>query len=145
MMAGLLSWRRDRSASLFERIQGNDVGFSRHARNHDLLVSIKNNLNQVLNTHPGNSQSAPALGVVDMNDATASTSDFRLAVEHAISRCIEDYEPRIAHVQVHAGLTDNTDPLTLTFNILAHVNFDDVNDVIEFNIYLDNHQRYHLS
>ncbi|MBW7982475.1 type VI secretion system baseplate subunit TssE [Enterobacillus tribolii] len=144
-MAGLLSWRRDRSASLFERIQERETGFSGYSRSGDLLASIKQNLNQVLNSHPGGSQSAPQLGVIDLNDATASSSDFRQAIEDAIRNCIIHYEPRISRVDVSAGRSDEQDPLTLSFHILAHVDFDDIDDVVEFNIHLDNHQRYHLS
>ncbi|WP_058910624.1 type VI secretion system baseplate subunit TssE [Entomohabitans teleogrylli] len=144
-MAGLLSWRRDRAASLFERIQEREAGASRYSRAADLLASIKCNLNQVLNSHPGGSQSAPQLGVIDLNDATASAADFRKSIEDAIRNCIICYEPRISRVAVSAGVSDYQDPLTLSFHILAHVDFDDMDNVVEFNIHLDNHQRYHLS
>ncbi|NDJ57417.1 type VI secretion system baseplate subunit TssE [Enterobacteriaceae bacterium 4M9] len=144
-MAGLLSWRRDRSASLFERIQAQDDGLNRYSRNAELLTSIKHNLNRVLNSHPGGSKSSPLLGVIDLNDATATATDFRKAIEEAIRECILNYEPRISRVAVSTGNSEGDDPLMLRFHILAQVSFDDIDDVIEFNIQLDNHQRYHLS
>lgn len=144
-MAGLLSWRRDRSASLFERIQEREPEGARSSPAGDLLASIKRNLNQVLNTHPGNSQSSPELGVIDLNDATASAADFHKAIEEAIRHCIIDCEPRISQVEVSACESDDWDPLTLSFHILAQVDFDDRDYAIEFNIHLDNHQRYYLS
>ncbi|KNC89667.1 type VI secretion system baseplate subunit TssE [Trabulsiella odontotermitis] len=144
-MAGLLSWRRDRSGSLFERIQKQETGIIRISSSGSLLASIKKNLNQVLNSHQGGSQSAPMLGVLDLNDATLSSSDFRQSIERIVRACIIDYEPRINWVEVSAGQVDEQDPLALNFHILAHVGFDDVNSMIEFNIHLDKQQRYHLS
>lgn len=144
-MAGLLSWKRDRSASLFERIQQRTPEGRRSSRHQELLASIKHNLNQVLNTHPGASQSAPELGVIDLNDATASTADFHKAIEKAIRHCIIAYEPRISEVEVCADESDEQDPLTLSFHIAAQVDFDNMDHAIEFNIHLDNQQRYYLS
>lgn len=144
-MAGVVRWRRDRSASLFDRIQASGGDSPRYSRTGDLLASIKHNLNRVLNSHPGGSQSAPLLGVVDLNDASASAADFHQAIERAIRDCIIDYEPRISRVTVATEPGDEQDPLMLSFRILAHVDFDDIDDVIEFNVHLDNHQRYHLS
>ncbi|AXF75023.1 type VI secretion system baseplate subunit TssE [Erwinia tracheiphila] len=144
-MAGILSWRRERSASLFDRIQGQRIGTSRRSRINDLLLSIKQNLNQTLNAHPGACQSAPELGVTDLNDATATASDFRKVIEGAVQQCIVRYEPRLSQVRVQAGQIDDSDPLTLNFHIVARIDFDDMDDVVEFNIQLDSQQHYHLS
>ncbi|VXC73428.1 Lysozyme [Enterobacterales bacterium 8AC] len=143
-MAALLNWERGSSASLFERIQGKGPGPSSHSRVQELLNSIKQHLNEVLNSRPGSSQSAIGLGVIDLNDATATTSDFRKSIELAIKDCIERYEPRITAVTVQS-LVNHGDPLLLNFHISAHVNFDNIGDVVEFNIQLDNNRRYCLN
>lgn len=143
-MAALLHWERGSSASLFERIQGKGGGPSSHSRVQELLLSIKQHLNEVLNSRPGACQSAVELGVIDLNDATATTSDFRKSIEEAIRVCIERYEPRISAVTVQS-LVDQGDPLLLSFHISAHVDFDNIGDVVEFNIHLDNNRRYSLS
>ncbi|MFC0228516.1 type VI secretion system baseplate subunit TssE [Serratia aquatilis] len=143
-MAALLNWERGSSASLFERIQGRGSGPSSASRVQELLRSIKQHLNEVLNSRPGACQSAGGLGVTDLNDATASTSDFRKSIEQAIKDCIERYEPRITSVAVQSLVNDG-DPLLLSFHISAHVNFDNIGDVIEFNILLDNNRRYCLN
>ncbi|TQI80051.1 type VI secretion system protein [Serratia fonticola] len=143
-MAALLHWERGSSASLFERIQGKGGGPSSHSRVQELLLSIKQHLNEVLNSRPGACQSAVELGVIDLNDATATTSDFRKSIEEAIQVCIERYEPRISAVTVQS-LVDQGDPLLLSFHISAHVDFDNIGDVVEFNIHLDNNRRYSLS
>jgi len=143
-MAALLNWERGSSASLFERIQRKGLRPSSHSRMQELLNSIKQHLNEVLNSRPGGSQSAVELGVIDLNDATAATSDFRKSIELAIKECIERYEPRITAVSVQY-LVDDGDPLLLSFHISAHINFDNIGDVVEFNIQLDNNRRYCLN
>jgi len=143
-MAALLNWERGSSASLFERIQRKGLRPSSHSRMQELLNSIKQHLNEVLNSRPGGSQSAVELGVIDLNDATVATSDFRKSIELAIKECIERYEPRITAVSVQY-LVDDGDPLLLSFHISAHINFDNIGDVVEFNIQLDNNRRYCLN
>ncbi|CNF22282.1 type VI secretion system baseplate subunit TssE [Yersinia nurmii] len=140
-MAALLSWERGSSSSLFERIQGEGSGLSRRARADDLLVSIKGHLNKVLNARPGGCQSSIELGVIDLNDATSTATDFRRSIEQAIKTCIESYEPRISSVSVHAETNDG-DPLLLNFRISAQVSFDNIGDLVEFNIQLDNNRHY---
>ncbi len=76
-MAALLNWDRGSSASLFDRIQGKGASSSSDGRLRELLNSIQKHLNEVLNSRPGACQSAVDLGVIDLNDATATSSDFR--------------------------------------------------------------------
>ena len=101
-------------------------------------------MNEVLNSRPGACQSTAGLGVIDLNDATATTSDFRKSIEQAIKECIERYEPRISEVAVQS-LVDQGDPLLLSFHISAQVDFDNIGDVVEFNIQLDSNRRYCLN
>lgn len=140
-MAALLNWDRGSPASLFDRIQGKGLRTSPQHRLQTLLNSIRQHLHDVLNSRPGGCQSAIGLGVVDLNDATASTADFRKSIELAIKDCIERYEPRISRVTVCSLLNDG-DPLLLSFHISACVDFDNIDDVIEFNIQLDSNRRY---
>jgi type VI secretion system protein len=140
-MAALLNWERDSSASLFDRIQGKSRRSSPSNRLQQLLDSIKQHLHEVLNSRPGGCESAVGLGVIDLNDATATTSDFRKSIELAIKECIERYEPRISGVIV-SSLINEGDPLLLSFHISACVDFDNMGDVIEFNIQLDSNRRY---
>lgn len=140
-MAALLNWDRGSPASLFDRIQRKGFGPSQNNRSQELLNSIKHHLNDVLNSRPGGCQSALGLGVVDLNDATTSTSDFRTIIEQAILKCIESYEPRLTDITVQS-LTDDSVPLLLSFHIQASVNFDNIDDAIEFNIQLDSNRRF---
>ncbi|MGB7803743.1 type VI secretion system baseplate subunit TssE [Buttiauxella sp.] len=136
--------KREASASLFERIENGSSGHSRSMQIENLQLSIKRNLRSILNSRPGSSQSTLQLGVIDLNDATASTADFRKTVEEAIKKCIEDYEPRIKQADVHAVSSDGYNPLDLNFHIVAHLDFNGRKDVVEFNMQLDNQHHYQL-
>lgn len=134
--------KRNASASLFERIDGASTNYSRSMQIESLQVSIKRNLRNILNTRPGSSQSTLQLGVVDLNDATASSADFRKTIENAIQHCIEDFEPRVTHAEVQAVSNDGYNPMDLNFHIVAHIDFNGLRDVVEFNMQLDNHHHY---
>ncbi|WP_069385192.1 type VI secretion system baseplate subunit TssE [Halomonas caseinilytica] len=114
---------RDRSgllgARLFERLSSP----ARPALEGDeavevTLASIKRHLVDLLNSHPGHSECAPELGVLDFNDASLGVLDLELKVERAIRECIERFEPRVSHIQVEALPNEGT-PLQLRFQIQA--------------------------
>lgn len=135
-MAALQNWKKTNHSSLFERIQQDSS--TNHSEN-DPLSSVKRNLKQVLNVRPNSCQSAKELGVIDLNDATMSTSELNSLICESIKNCIEQYEPRVSITQVQAR-PDNEDPLTLSFSVIAYVN----KEKIEFDIKLDREQQYQL-
>lgn len=131
--------KRDVSASLFERIGGETSVFSHSVQVEHLQKSIKRNLRNILNARPGSCQSTSDLGVIDLNDATATSADFCKTVEAAIQECIEHFEPRVMKAEVQAVNNDGYKPLDLNFHIIAHVDLNGIRDVVEFNMQLDNH------
>ncbi|CAM3849071.1 type VI secretion system baseplate subunit TssE [Avibacterium volantium] len=141
----LLSWQRDSTASLFERIQGKEVNPSplSHSGLKTFIESIKHNLNNILNTHPGTSQSAVQLGIMDLNDATSNTGDIYQKISQIIQECILNFEPRIIAVNV-TPFPNEEQPLTLFFYVTATVSFEDYTKDIAFNLHLDNDHRYYL-
>lgn len=142
-MAANYNWESSETASLFERIQGKSSGSSHHARMNALVKSIKQNLNQILNSRPDACQSSAALGMPDLNDATQAAMDFRKSLEVSISDCIRVYEPRIRNVQV-SFIESDADALLLQFSITAFIDLDSQRQLIEFNMQLDNNRRYQL-
>ena len=104
---------------------------------------IKQNLNYILNARPDGCQGTPPLGIPDLNDATQSTVDFKSHLEDSISSCIIAYEPRISKVVVKF-LEEDADSLSLQFNINAFIDLENKQQLIEFNVYLDNNRRYQL-
>ncbi|EFV40412.1 hypothetical protein M988_1009 [Hafnia paralvei ATCC 29927] len=141
-MSALTPWRRTRACSLFGRID-EEVSAKPFDKTSDLLVSLKQNLNAVLNSRPGCCQSSPTLGVIDFNDATGTSVDISASVCLAIQQCIENFDPRIKSVDV-ATFNNENDPLTLFFQVKAHIHFEDIDSVVNFNIQLDDNSRYQL-
>ncbi|MDU8924535.1 type VI secretion system baseplate subunit TssE [Pasteurellaceae bacterium LIM206] len=142
-MAALLSWDRGSAASLFERIQAEDIQLSQRYYLKELVLSVKHNLFNILNTHPGACQSASDLGIVDLNDATIDTMDMTGKIQSVIERCILDFEPRIASVKVQS-LVNEDDPLLLHFRIEAMLSVGKTNSPVIFNLHLDNDRHYYL-
>ncbi|WP_111498559.1 MULTISPECIES: type VI secretion system baseplate subunit TssE [Marinobacter] len=130
--------------SLFERLDqaaqpaGNAMGETT-----GVVDSIKRHLVRLLNAHPGNSASAPALGLVDFNDATLGTQDLNIRIRSAIRQCIEHYEPRVKRVDVKT-LPDDSDPLQLRFQVTVHLRVDDVEERATIDLLLDDKRFYRV-
>lgn len=88
------------------------------------VESIKRHLVELLNSRPGHSESAPALGLLDFNDATIGVLDLELNVQRAIRECIESFEPRVSQVRVES-LPRGNDPLQLRFQVHATLDLED--------------------
>ena len=137
---------RNVSGSRFERIRSESERRPCSPGIQQLRDSIKRNLHAVLNTRPGSCSSAPALGVSDAgeDDEEQRVLGFREAQIKRIRQCIEDYEPRISHVEVTAGALEENNPLALIFRIFAYVTLDDNEQLLEFNVHLDSNQHYKM-
>lgn len=59
-------------------------------------------------------------------------------------QCIERYEPRISHSEVRAVLPLMASPQEITFHITAWVTFNDIDDVLEFDMAPDGSQHYQV-
>ncbi|MGL5499583.1 MAG: type VI secretion system baseplate subunit TssE [Plesiomonas shigelloides] len=142
-MPSLTSWDRGSTASLFDRIRGETVTVSPDKELETLIVSVKKQLDCVLNTRPGSCRSAPELGVIDLNDATQGSADIRGWIREAIRQCIRRYEPRIVHVDVQSA-DSLMNPLEMSFQVTAHVRLENIEQVTSFNIHMDNHRHYRM-
>lgn len=105
---------------LFERLAmpESPVEMTRAERLERAAESIKRHLIELLNSHPGGSESVPALGLLDFNDATLGAMDLELNIRRAIRQCIESFEPRVEHVVVET-LQRGRNPLQLRFKVHA--------------------------
>lgn len=86
----------------------------------EIVESIKRHLVDLLNSHPGHSECAPELGLLDFNDATIGVLDLERNIQRAIRQCIERFEPRVRQVEVES-LPRGSDPLQLRFQVHATV------------------------
>ncbi|QTL93209.1 type VI secretion system baseplate subunit TssE [Aeromonas jandaei] len=142
-MPYLSSWDRGNTASLFDRIRGEGHGSSPHSEVEVLVDSVKRQLDQILNTRPGNCRSAPDLGVIDLNDATQGSADIKGRIREAIRQCIRRYEPRIVHVDVRSPDYQSS-PLEMSFMVTAHVRLEHIDHVTSFNVHMDSHRHYRM-
>nr|WP_285836152.1 type VI secretion system baseplate subunit TssE [Larsenimonas suaedae] len=111
---------------MFERINTAPAGGSvttESSQFYKTVESIKHHLVRLLNSHPGNCESRPTLGLMDFNDATVGTLDLELTIQRAIKSCIERFEPRVDNVDVRVMPRD--EPLSLRFQIRANVRVPD--------------------
>lgn len=142
-MPSLSSWDRGNAASLFDRIRGEGLGSSPRSEVEMLIDSVKRQLDQILNTRPGNCRSAPELGVIDFNDATQGVADIKGRIREAIRQCIRRYEPRIVHVDV-CSPDYQASPLEMSFQVTAHVKLEFIEQVTSFNVHMDSHRHYRM-
>jgi type VI secretion system protein len=130
--------------SLFERIREESDSPARRKPKEALLHSVQANLQNVLNTRSGSCYGSPELGIADFNDDSLASGNYKEEMEKALSRCISRYEPRFSTVKVSAVEMDAYAPMELRFHIAANIDAINSQDVLEFDILLDNHQHWHM-
>lgn len=133
------------TGSLFERLTIDmQTAPSRSTSIQVLKHSIMHNLNNVLNSRPGNSQSAPEMGIADPGSEEHTSGTFLEAQIEKIHRCILEYEPRITFVNITAAAQDANCPLDIRFQITAFVNLQGRENVLEFNVRFDGSKHYRM-
>ncbi|EFE05984.1 type VI secretion system baseplate subunit TssE [Citrobacter youngae] len=135
---------RESGGSLFERIR--EAAKPSVDRNPTLTLvqSVKSSLQNILNTRSGSCYGSPELGLLDLNDDSLASMNIRDATARIVRTCILRYEPRISDATVIARAQDENSPLELCFHIRAHVNFSNRQDILEFDMLLDNHQHWRV-
>lgn len=133
---------REPGWSLFERIAEAAKSPSRRRPKAALLHSVRHNLRNILNTRSGSCYGSPDLGIADFNDESSDYHNIRGWMVQVIQNCILCYEPRISDVVVTAATENSYAPLELRFHIVAYLDFSDRQDVLEFDILLDNRQHW---
>jgi type VI secretion system protein len=80
------------------------------------VESVKNNLQWMLNSRQGCSQSAPDLGLDDFNDSVGGITDFTIKISQNIKQTIKQYEPRV-NIHTVNFIPNKDDPMKLSFRI----------------------------
>lgn len=124
------------NSSLFERL-GEDYSpvrsLNKSGQVSKRIDAIKKNLEQVLNTRQGCSQSSPDSGLNDFNDAVLGSTDLLNQISMDIRRVIQQNEPRVRVVNVKAT-TDLLTPVDLSFRIDCLVPVKDKKEVVEIDL-----------
>lgn len=102
------------------------------------VQAIKTNLEQLLNTRRGGSQSCPDLGLPDMNDAALGPLELRSQICQDIREMVARYEPRVRVVAVHPVAVDEQSP-GLCFRLHCQVPLVDAAEQVEIDLLV--HQR----
>ncbi|GLR35393.1 type VI secretion system baseplate subunit TssE [Pseudomonas plecoglossicida] len=102
------------------------------------IRAIKNNLEQLLNSRRGGSQSCPALGLPDMNDAAAGQLELRNQICREIQELVASFEPRVLVTDVRP-LAAGEHPQGLCFRLHCRVPLEDAAEQVEIDLLV--HQR----
>jgi len=108
--------------SLFERLQSGPLthGHVVDRDFDDLRQSVCRNLERILNSRNGMSQACAAYGLPDLTQIVNGVPERAREIEHAVQRCILEYEPRLKQVEVE-HVPDAHGPMTACFRIRASV------------------------
>jgi type VI secretion system protein len=106
--------------TLLERLAVPDAPDERHIEVDpgQLRESIRHHLQQLLNSRPGSSPSAPDYGTPEFDDLFRGGRTADKLFGAKIAACIEKYEPRLKDVRVRF-IVDESEPLRLRFDIEA--------------------------
>jgi type VI secretion system protein len=77
----------------------------------------------MLNTRLGEAVTVPDYGIEDLSDLTDSFPKAQESWRASIRATIENYEPRLTQVRVRLRPSEN--PFIISFEILAHLTFDE--------------------
>lgn len=101
-----------------------------------LIRSVQEHLQRILNTRQGNVPIAEDYGIPDFTELMSGYPESQRAIERAIRNTIERYEPRLQAVRV-AILGEEKDNLTLSFQISARMLLREGKDSVTFDSVLD--------
>lgn len=129
------------AGSLFERLESPPARDWRGSSNIETFrQSIHHSLRNILNTRFGSCQGTPELGI----EEPEGSDNYRSTMSQAIVQCIARYEPRISYSEVRAVFPQAASPNEIAFHITAWVTFNDIDDVLEFDMAPDGNQHYRV-
>lgn len=111
---------------------------TRQALAADRLLAIKSNLEHLLNTRRGGSQSSPGLGLPDLNDAATGQLELRNQLCQDIRAMVARYEPRVRVLDVRP-LAAGEQPAGLCFRLHCQVPLLEDSEQVEIDLLV--HQR----
>jgi type VI secretion system protein len=90
------------------------------ARRPDVVTSVVEHLQAMLNTKQGESLTVPDYGLIDFTDVVHSMPEAIGTIQQCIRATILKYEPRLRNVAVRF-IPDSDDPLQLRFEVVARL------------------------
>lgn len=128
--------------SLFERLGNDEIRLRTKTSEPNIterIGAIKSNLERILNTRQGCSQSSPDEGLVDFNDATLGSQYLVQRICEDIRRVITAGEPRVV-VKGIRFVADPDDPLALNFRIDCLIPIKSKKELVEIDLVMNSGQ-----
>lgn len=127
-----------REHRLLDRIRIMDKNPSRRVTEdpHQMLRSVQEHLQRILNTRQGNVPIADDYGIPDFTNLMSGYHDSKRTVEQTLRNTILKFEPRLKGVRV-SFLEQGEEKLTLRFQISAQLDLHDSKDPVMFESVLD--------
>ena len=101
-----------------------------------MIHSIQEHLQRILNTHMGSVPIADDLGVPDFTNFMSAFPDSQRSIERSLRQTIQKYEPRLQGIRV-AFFPKEDDPLSISFQITARLVLKDHKDPVSFESMVD--------
>jgi len=101
-----------------------------------MIRSVQEHLQRILNTRQGNVPIADDYGIPDFTNLMSGFPESRRAIERTIRNTIQTFEPRLQGVRV-VFLDQQEDKLTLSFQISAQLVLAGHKDPVTFESVLD--------
>jgi type VI secretion system protein len=101
-----------------------------------MIRSVQEHLQRILNTRQGNVIIADDFGIPDFTNFMSSFTESQRALERTIRNTIQKYEPRLQNIRV-SFLQERDDPLTLSFQIQARLVLPGHKDAVMFESVVD--------
>jgi type VI secretion system protein len=124
---------------LLDRIRYLDKNPSRRFSEEDhrqMLHSVQDHLQRMLNTRQGSTLIAEDYGIPDFTNLMSGYPESKRGIERSIRNTIEKYEPRLQGVRI-AFLPQQEEALTLSFQISARLVLDTHKEPVVFESLLD--------
>ena len=101
-----------------------------------MIRSIQEHLQRILNTRQGNAPIAEDFGVPDFTNFMSAFPDSQRTMERQVRQTIQKFEPRLKGVRV-GFFPREDDPLTISFKITARLVLKDHKDPVSFESEVD--------
>jgi type VI secretion system protein len=127
-----------REYRLLERIRHLTKNPSRRVTedSQQMIRSVQEHLQRILNTRQGNVPIADDYGIPDFTDLMSGYPESLRIIERIIRNTIQQYEPRLQAVRI-SFVDQIEDRLTLSFQISARLNLQESKDPVMFESVLD--------
>jgi type VI secretion system protein len=134
-----------REYRLLDRIRFMDKNPSRRVTEDpkQMIHSIQEHLQRILNTHMGSVPIADDFGVADFTNFMSAFPDSQRGIERSLRQTIQKYEPRLQGVRV-VFFPGEDDPLSISFQITARLVLERHKDPVSFESLVDSDGRIRI-